>query len=82
MKAIKKPIPIEIEEFQPHRRPWPICVEEGETGSTMRYCVVNKLHGSRIGIKPGDFINVSDKTGTDIYPIDRDTFMKTYDIIE
>lgn len=80
-KAIKKPIPIEVEEFQPDRAPWPLCVEL-KGGDMYGYFVYNRLHDSFIKIQPGDYINVTDKTGCDIYPIDRITFEKTYDIVE
>jgi hypothetical protein len=42
------------------------------------YFVWNALHGSRINLKPGDFVNVTNPQ--DIYPIDRDTFARTYEV--
>lgn len=77
MKAVKKPIPIEVEEFQPDRLPWPLRVHSDDAG----YYVLNELHGSSIKIQPGDYVNVTDKTGRDIYPIDRATFERTYDVM-
>lgn len=83
MKAIKKPIPIDVEEFQPDRRPWPLGVVNNVTGddlTTPQYQVWNALHSSWITIQPGDYVNVVD--GQDLYPIDRATFERTYDIVE
>lgn len=78
MKAIKKPIPIEVEEFQPNVQPWPKQVHSTPQG----YEVFNALHESWIKIQPGDYVNVTDKSGQDIYPIDRATFERTYDIVK
>lgn len=80
MKAVKKPIPIEVEEFQPEKLPWPPQVHAKPLKGC--YEVFNDLHQSWITIQPGDYVNVTDKTGRDIYPIDRATFARTYDIVE
>lgn len=87
MKAVKKPIPIEVEEFQPDKLPWPgkMCSGTYEIKSpyagAVFYRVFNELHNSWINVNPGDYLNVSDKTGRDIYPIDRATFERTYDVL-
>lgn len=81
MKAVKKPIPITVEEFRPDRKPWPMNVQADDSGLNGReYFVWNQLHGSRIGLKPGDYVNVSDPADT--YPIDSETFNRTYDVVE
>lgn len=81
MKAVKKPIPIEVEEFQPSMSVWPMCCESGQGDYAGQYVVYNALHGSYIQIKPGDYINVTDRSGRDIYPIDRETFYRTYEVL-
>lgn len=83
MKAIKKPVPIEVEEFIPSKQPWPQCVGKIDlTDHAVEYYVYNKLHDSRIKIQSGDYINVTDITGTDVYPIEAAVFRKTYTVIE
>lgn len=81
MKAVKKPIPIEVVEFQPDTRGvLPVSVM-WRSNSDDTYAVFNSLHNSWIEVKPGDYLNVNDQTGRDIYPIDRETFERTYDIV-
>jgi hypothetical protein len=78
MKAVKRPIPIEVEEFQPDKTPWPLGVKASVNAG--EYFVWNELHASRINIKPGDFVNVT--VASDVYPIDRETFDRTYDVVK
>lgn len=77
MKAIKKPIPIEVEEFQPDNRQWPHGVDKGDDG---HYFVFNSLHKSAIRLEAGDFVNVTDLN--DLYPIKRAIFYATYDVVK
>lgn len=73
MKAIKKPIPIEVLEFDPAQIPTGVLTVERDG----EWKVFNRLHGSWIGVKSGDYLNVGSMA--DVYPIDRDTFLRTYD---
>lgn len=76
MKAVKKPIPIEVEEFRPDHRPWPTNVLRAEG----RFVVWNATQGTYIPINPGDYVVV--ENGSDSYPIPRCVFDAVYDIIE
>ncbi len=59
-------VEIDAEQFWPERHPWPLhVVIDGE----QQWAVWNALHGSRIKLKPGDGVNVSDPG--DVYPSDR-----------
>lgn len=81
MKAMKKPIPITVEEFQPDQEPWPNGVSYDIDGNGAReYYVVSTLHGVKVPLEAGDFVNVSNEK--DLYPIKRDVFYATYDIVE
>lgn len=80
MKAIKKPIPITVEQFQPERTPWPPNVHADLSGlGAAEYFVWNALHGAKIPIERGDYINVTD--ANDTYPIKADVFRATYEIV-
>lgn len=75
MKAIKKPIPIEVTELRAGESlPLGVIWKDG-----FLY-VRNKLHNSDIQTKFGDFINITNPD--DIYPIEKDVFKNTYDVIE
>jgi hypothetical protein len=81
MKAIKKPIPIEVALFlaDAHAR---VPIAEGviiHTSDEGRHTVWNALHKSWIGVRDGDYLNITKVD--DIYPIDKATFEATYDII-
>lgn len=82
MKAVKKPIPIEVVIFDPHTTDLPAYVQWRSNEQAFTYAVFNALHSSWIEVKPGDYLNVNDRTGHDIYPIDRATFERTYYVIE
>jgi hypothetical protein len=74
-QAVKKPIPITVFELTENAT-LPAGVNlQGEPGDLR---VWNELHKSWIGVKTGDYLNVTDPK--DVYPIDRDTFEKTYDL--
>lgn len=79
MKAIKKPIPIEIVEFDPNSLSPDGVSISGNDEEPSAFAVFNKLHSSWIGLKPGDYLNVTDLG--DVYPIDRATFERTYDVV-
>lgn len=82
MKAVKRPILIEVWEFQPgSEAPLSVQIRTTVNGVGPRYQVLNNLHGSWIDVKPGDYLNVTDTSGRDIYPIDRKTFEQTYDLV-
>jgi hypothetical protein len=82
MKAIKKPIPIEVVVFDPAAPlTLPIFVV-WRRNDPLGYSVFNALHGSWIDVQIGDYLNVSDQTGRDIHPIDRATFERTYDVVD
>lgn len=80
MKAVKKPIPIEVVQFGPRALTHlPSYVQWRHADS--KYSVFNARHSSWIDVKIGDYLNVTDTTGRDIYPIDRETFDRTYDVV-
>jgi hypothetical protein len=81
MRAIKRPIPIEVTVFEPSQKPWPIGVEDVllEGSPTGRYRVWNELHKSWISLDPGDYVNVT--APGDTYPIAKAVFDSTYDIV-
>lgn len=79
MKAVKKPIPIEVVEFDPDDIPNGVQIS-GNDDPPEAYGVFNQLHSSWIGIKRGDYLNVTDLT--DVYPIDRATFERTYTVVD
>lgn len=80
MKAVKKPIPITVEVFDPHKKPWPRNVQEDRSGlGGVEYFVWNALSGEKRSIEPGDYVNVTDDSDT--YPIKRQVFEATYDIV-
>lgn len=71
MKAVKRPIPIEVVQFTLAAPP--ACVQARADGS---HFVWNELHQSEINIKPGDYLNVT--SPGDIYPIEEAVFASTY----
>lgn len=80
MKAVKKPIPIEVERFDPNKKPWPRGVEADSSGlGGTQYFVWNELHGTKIPLEAGDYVNVTDERDT--YPIKQHVFAATYDIL-
>lgn len=78
LQAVKTPIPIMVEKFDPSSEPWPLQVHERSSGE---FQVFNRLHESWINLQPGDYVNVTDTTGQDIYPIDKATFDSTYTVV-
>ena len=77
MKAVKRPIPIEVVEFHPDT-----VLQLGVIfmGTPNGYRVFNNLHKSYIGVEIGDFLNITNLD--DVYPINREVFFNTYDVVE
>jgi len=78
MKAIKKPIPIEVillEDLLKQKRE----DIEIKRGGPIDYQIYNRKHQSWIGCELHDYINVTDINDT--YPIAKDVFEATYQII-
>ncbi len=81
MKAIKKPIPIEVERFDSNL-PMPRIRERAKVQTRPgagNYQVWNEKHFSWIGFEHGDYLNVTNVD--DIYPIAKDVFEATYDVV-
>lgn len=55
---------------------WPPNVEVGEGG---QHVVWNGLHASYIKLKDGDYVRTDDPN--DSYPIDEETFARTWELI-
>jgi hypothetical protein len=80
LHAIKKPIQIQVEEFQPHITPWPKGVQVDQLEKDpVEYFVYNELRGTRAFLLPGDYVNVTNEH--DLYPIARSVFDATYDVL-
>ena len=84
MKYRRKPEVIDVVEFDPNRpaqltKDYPI--ELYHTGSD-EWKVKNDLHNRWIGLKPRDMIRVDKADEGDVYPIDRETFDRTYELVE
>lgn len=81
MRAVKKPIPIEVVTFDPTPGAMPANINTrirpGDEGPTHE--LWNELHQSWVGINQGDVINVN--TPGDFYPITQEVFAKTYDVL-
>lgn len=75
-KYRKLPIEIEAEEFTGASIDGVSIV-----GPPGYYEVHNLLHDSWIKIKEGDFVR-TDLAPDDVYPIDRETFFNTYELVE
>jgi len=76
MKAIKKPILVDVVRFDAETD-LPPAVRVRFTEK--RWTVWNQLHDSWIGVTPGDYLNVT--TPGDIYPIDAAYFAEHYDLV-
>lgn len=82
----KKPLEIDAVEFTSSRddilpekeMPEGIKIERTGFGEPQVY---NALHDSWIGLREGDMIRI-DQAPNDVYPIDKETFEKTYEKIE
>lgn len=82
MKAIKKPIPITVQVFDPQQHPWPLNVHVRNMrsiGAAPAYLVWNVQHKIYIPVEPGDYVNVTN--ADDTFPIKPDVFMATYDVV-
>lgn len=78
MKAVKKAVVIEVVEFDPHDIvPVGAMLQVDPDDGSWR--VFNELHTSWIGVKPGDYLNVTSLA--DVYPIDRAYFESHYDVV-
>lgn len=74
----KKPVEIEAEEFTgEHIEGCNTSYDDTED----YYKVYNKLHDSWIKVGLGDMIR-TDLAPDDVYPIDKDTFAKTYEFLD
>ena len=80
MKAIKKPIPIEVVVFDPLGPGHPGVKIGAGAGTEYKPAVWNALHQSWIGLSPGDYLNVTNPK--DIYPIAKAVFETTYEVVE
>jgi hypothetical protein len=89
VKAVKKPIAIDVMEWTEHSRP-PATVLIAKARivskcSTMSVAndgwkVYNGLHNCWICFNTGDFLNIT--LPGDVYPIARSVFQETYDVVE
>jgi len=66
---------IEAIEFKAGTKEWPEGIQYNH--SEKSYMVWNALHKSWIKLKDGDYVRMDNPR--DRYPIDRKTFMKTYE---
>jgi hypothetical protein len=73
----KKPVEIEAIEFGVEPMPEDIKVIDTAEGGK----VYNQLHESWINVKKGDMVRI-DQAPDDVYPIDRETFEKTYEPVD
>lgn len=76
----KKPEEIDALEFLVDKMPDNVSVQT-EKKPDGKSWVFNKLHNSWIEVKRGDMVRI-DQAPDDVYPIDRETFEKTYEKIE
>lgn len=78
LTAVKKPIPITVVEFVAPTEAAPLQehVQQRDDGT---FFVFNAKHQSEINLAPGDYLNVTD--AGDVYPIARDVFERTYDLV-
>lgn len=79
MKAVKKPIAIDVTVFEASRVPEGVKVKYDNSPESLGWHVFNELHGSWIGVKEGDFLNVTSLQ--DVYPIDASYFSMNYDVV-
>lgn len=80
MKAIKRPIPIDVVKFPPDAGdviPVDVTLRSSEKG---RWEVWNALHASWVGFSEGDYLNVTNEQ--DVYPIEAQVFAVTYDVVD
>ena len=78
MKAVKKPIPIDVQLFDPDAIPPSIPLNvtfRGDSG----WQIWNPLHKSFINLKKGDYVNITNPEDT--YPIEAEVFQNTYEVI-
>lgn len=80
MRAVKKPIPIDVVEFN-GMSPLEVKTRRRHVGDddNPSHEIWNAKHESWIGLNVGDYINVTDLGDT--YPIARDVFARTYDVL-
>ena len=75
MKAVRKPIPVEVVQVgsvEAVAAQYPFIIFSG-------FRVYNELHDSFVGFKLGDYLCVEDPH--DVYPIDRALFERSYTVV-
>jgi len=76
----KKPLDIEAIKFGKDQIPENVSIKT-ERRPDGKSHVFNKLHNSWIEVKRGDMLRI-DQAPDDVYPIDRETFEKTYEPVD